>query len=119
LVLAVVVNAANLQDRDGGKLVLTKLVGMLSEWVQALGGWVLEIVTRSDDVHTRAVLPRRWIGERTCAWPGKYRRLSKDDEAKTETGETLIYLAMTHVMVRRLCGTSVPNQASYPSHTVS
>jgi hypothetical protein len=43
------------------------------------------------------VLPRRWIVERTFAWLGKYRRLSKDYEALTETSEALIYALMVHV----------------------
>ena len=118
LLLAVVVHAANIQDRDGAKLVLAQLVGKfprlhliwadggyagkLIDWVKEVGGWILEIVKRSDDVHTFEVLPKRWIGERTFAWLGKYRRLSKDYEAKTHTSEAMIYLAMIHLMVRRL-----------------
>lgn len=118
LVLAVVVHAANIQDRDGAKLVLAKLpgrfprlqiiwadggyAGQLIAWVQELGGWVLEIVKRSKDASGFAVVPKRWIVERTFAWLGKYRRLSKDYEAKTHTSETVIYLAMIHLMVRRL-----------------
>jgi putative transposase len=124
LVLAVVVHAASVQDRDGAKLVLAKLVGRfprlrriwadgsyggaLVEWARTLAGWVLEIVKRPDDLHSFQVLPKRWIVERTFAWLGKYRRLSKDYEAKTETSETLIYLAMIHLMVRRLCADPLP-----------
>jgi len=81
---------------DGGD------AGQLIDWVKELGGWILEIVKRSDDLHTFAVLPKRWIGERTFAWLGKDRRLSKDDEAKTQSSEAMIYLAMIHLMVRRL-----------------
>ncbi|MCD6291590.1 MAG: transposase, partial [Anaerolineae bacterium] len=51
------------------------------------------------------VLPRRWVVERTFAWLGKYRRLSKDYEYLTETSEAMIYAAMTHLMVRRLART--------------
>jgi putative transposase len=42
------------------------------------------------------------VVERTFAWLGRYRRLSKDYEAQTDTSEALIYAAMTHLMVRRL-----------------
>jgi putative transposase len=48
------------------------------------------------------VLPKRWIVERTFGWFGKYRRLSKDDEYLTQSSEALIYIAMTHLMVRRI-----------------
>ena len=48
------------------------------------------------------VLPRRWVVERTFAWLGRNRRLSKDYERRCETTETWIYLAMTRLMLRRL-----------------
>ena len=112
------VHAASVQDRDGAKLVLNKLVGQfprlrliwadggyagqLIGWAQALGGWLLEIVKRSDDVRGFEVLPHRWIVGRTFAWLGRYRRLSKDYEALPESSEAFIYVAMTQVMLRRL-----------------
>ena len=116
--LAVVVHAANIQDRDGAKLVLAKLkgrcsrlkliwadggyAGQLIDWTRRLGRWVLEIVRRSDNISGFVVLPKRWIVERTFSWFGRYRRLSKDFETLTESSEAMIYLAMTHLMVRRL-----------------
>jgi putative transposase len=118
LVLAVVVHAANVQDRDGAKLVLAKLLGhvprlhllwadggytgKLVDWVQQTCGWALEIVKRGDDVSGFQVLPKRWIVERTFAWLGRYRRLSKDYEATTASGEAWVMVAMIHLMVRRL-----------------
>jgi putative transposase len=48
------------------------------------------------------VVPKRWVVERTVAWLGKYHRLRKDDEARTDTSEVLMDVAMTPVMVRRL-----------------
>jgi len=65
-------------------------------------------VKRSDNVHSFEVLPKRWIAERTFAWLGKYRRLSKDYEAKPETSEAMIYLTMIQLMVRRLKPTHHP-----------
>jgi putative transposase len=47
-------------------------------------------------------LPRRWVVERTFAWLGRYRRLSKDDEALPETEEAWIFLAMSSLMLARL-----------------
>jgi putative transposase len=76
--------------------------GKLISWVLTNCGWVLEIVKRSDDVKGFQVLPRRWVVERTFAWFGRYRRLSKDYETLPETSEAMIYAAMSRLMVRRL-----------------
>lgn len=50
---------------------------------------------------TFTILPRRWVVERTFAWIGKYRRMSKDYEYWTQTSETMIYLCMTRTMIGR------------------
>ncbi len=121
LLLAVVVHPANIQDRDGAKLVIDKLTGRfprmrlvwadagyagkLIEWVWALTGWALEIVKRPRDSHHFQVLPRRWVVERTFAWLSRCRRLSKDYEALSETTEAWIHIAMIHLMLRRLAPT--------------
>ncbi len=118
LIIAVVVHAASMQDRDGAKLLLEPIkeglprlqliwadgayAGKLIEWVEQVCGWVLEIVKRGDQVKGFQVLPRRWVVERTFGWLGRYRRLSKDYEYLTETSEAMIYAAMIHLMVRRL-----------------
>jgi putative transposase len=117
LILAVVVHGAQIQDRDGAKLVIEKLKGLyprltliwadggyagqLVQWVADFGGWLLEIVRRSDDTKGFQVLPKRWIVERTLAWLGKYRRLSKDYEFLPKTSEAWVQVAMIHLMVRR------------------
>ena len=72
------------------------------DWVLSLSGWVLEIVQRPKGSHAFEVLPRRWVVERTLAWLGRCRRLSKDYEALPETTESWVYIAMTHLMLRRL-----------------
>jgi len=71
-------------------------------WALTVYGWALEIVKRPDDATGFRVLPRRWVVERTFGWLGRCRRLSKDYEALPETSEAWIYLAMTHLMLRRL-----------------
>ena len=117
MILCVVVHSAGIQDRDGAKLAIGKLVGVfgrlkliwadggyagkLVEWVAAMG-WVLEIVKRSDDVKGFKVLPKRWIVERTFAWIGRYRRHSKDYEQLTESSETMIRISMINLMLHRL-----------------
>jgi putative transposase len=53
-------------------------------------------------VHTFRVLPRRWVVERTFAWLGQSRRLSKDYERLPATSEAMIYGAMSRLMLRRL-----------------
>lgn len=47
------------------------------------------------------ILPRRWVVERTFAWIGKYRRMSKDYEYWSQTSESMIYLCMTRTMISR------------------
>ena len=56
----------------------------------------------SDDVKGFKLLPRRWVVERTFAWLGRFRRMSKDYEFHPETSESIVHLAMISIMVRRL-----------------
>ena len=116
--MVVVVHAADIQDRDGARLALTRLVGRfprlelvwadgayagrLVQWARNVGGWTLELVRRPPHHDTFEVIPRRWVVERTFAWLGRYRRLSKDYEELTQTTEAWIYAAMTGLMLRRL-----------------
>ena len=76
--------------------------GWLVEWVRNMGGWDLELVRRPSGQHTFEILPRRWVVERTFAWLGRYRRLSKDYEELPQTTEAWVYTAMTGLMLRRL-----------------
>jgi len=71
-------------------------------WAQAELGYVLEVVARSPGTTGFAVLPRRWVVERSFAWLGRYRRLSKDYEALTATSEAMIWAAFGTTMLRRL-----------------
>jgi putative transposase len=61
----------------------------------------VEIVKRSQ-LHTFKVLPRRWVVERTFGWLGRYRRLNRDYERHTLTGEIMVHLAMIRLMLARL-----------------
>ena len=71
-------------------------------WAEAELGYLLEVVARPAGSHSFAVLPRRWVVERSFAWLGRYRRLSKDYEALTATSEAMIWAAASTTMVRRL-----------------
>jgi putative transposase len=51
---------------------------------------------------TPRVLPRRWVVERTIAWLGQSRRLSRDYERLPEVSEAMIYGTMSRLMLRRL-----------------
>ena len=117
--LKVLVTEANIGDRDGADWLLSSLgerFGRL-ELVWVDGGFSGEafaahiakecqlkiaVVKRSDDLKGFVLLPRRWVVERTFAWLGNYRRLSKDYEYSVYSSEAMIYAAMTHLMVRRL-----------------
>jgi putative transposase len=118
LLLFVKVTGANIQDRDGAKQLLDEVKermprlsliwadggyrGKLLTWVATTCLWLLQVVKRNDDVKGFVVLPRRWVVERTFAWIGRNRRLSKDYERACESSETFVYLAMIHLMLKRL-----------------
>lgn len=124
-VLAVVVHEANIQDYHGARPTLTDLGQRqwerlqkiladaiykgdkaLREWVKAQFGWELEIVERTPGQKGFQVLPKRWVIERTFAWLGRNRRLSKDYELRPETSAAWIWVAMTALLTRRLASTA-------------
>lgn len=121
LVLAVVVHAASVQDRDGARRVLAvlqhaftrlRLIWADSIYRGSLADWLwhlrprrqirLEIVKRQDHQSGFVVQPHRWIIERTFGWLGRHRRLSKDYETLPGSSEAMIYLAMIRLMLGRL-----------------
>ena len=65
-------------------------------------GWELEVKTREPGVKGFAVLPKRWVVERTFAWQGRYRRNSRDYERRTDSSESMLRISSLHVMLRRL-----------------
>lgn len=122
LILKVRVHAASVQDRDGAALVLDQLdeplAGIQCIWADGgyagpkLQDWMrqrfagrtprLEIVRRSDTQKGFAVLPRRWVVERTFSWLTQHRRLARDYERTESSAEAWIDLAMIRVQLRRL-----------------
>ena len=117
LVLKAFVSEANYYDGTVGSWLLPGLrqrflrlkklwadgtyAGTFVEQAQAVGIDV-EITSRLSDVPGFQVIAHRWVSERTFAWLGNYRRLSKDYEYLTATSAAMIYIAMMHLMVRRI-----------------
>jgi putative transposase len=63
--------------------------------------WDLEIVSRPPGGGF-VLLPKRWVAERTFAWLGRSRRLSKDYERRTDSSEAMVRASSIHLMLRRL-----------------
>ena len=116
-----IVHPADIQDRDGGILLLATLFGMYPflkmlfadggyqgpEFHKALAKIMLhletEIVRRSDQAKGFVVLPRRWVVERTLAWLNRCRRLAKDWENLNRKALAFLRLASIRLMLRKLC----------------
>jgi len=118
LVLMVVVHSAGIEDRDGAKDLFEKAkkvfpkmkhvwadggyAGKLVDFVSKTFDWVLEIVRRDANQEGFKLLKRRWVVERTFGWMIFWRRTAKDWEHDPKTSETVVYLTMIHLMLRRL-----------------
>ena len=114
------VHAADVQDRDGGALVMATLFGSYPFLMklyadggyqgpgfrlavkEIMAGLNVEIVKRSDQAKGFLVLPKRWIVERTFAWLGRCRRLAKDFEATIASAIAWLLLAHVRMLSRRL-----------------
>ncbi|ADJ22528.1 Transposase and inactivated derivatives-like protein [Hyphomicrobium denitrificans ATCC 51888] len=121
LLLHAVVHPADIQDRDGGVLVMATLFEMFPflkklfvdsgykgpKFANALAKVrphiEIEIVKRSDQVSSFVVLPKRWIVERTIAWLNRCRRLAKDWECLNRKALAFLRLASIRLMLRKLC----------------
>jgi transposase len=118
------VHAADIQDRDGGVLLMNALFGLYPFLLRlyADSGYQgpkfqdglttayrqinLEIVKRCD-VGKFVVLPKRWIVERTIAWLNRCRRLAKDWECRNRNSLAFLRWASIRLMLRRLCQNTV------------
>ena len=116
-----IVHPADIQDRDGGIVLMATLFGMYPflqtliadaayqgpKFHRALATILpylqVEIVKRADQVKGFAVLPKRWIVERTIAWLNRCRRLAKDWECLNRKARAFLYLASIRLMLRKLC----------------
>jgi putative transposase len=119
LLLAVVVTAANVDDRVGAQLLAFRAHAKYPtlkhiwadsgyngakwhEWFQWFCGWVIEVVKRGAAATGFQVTPRRWVVERSFAWMDRYRRLSKDYEVLNDSSETRCRLAAIRTILKRL-----------------
>lgn len=119
--LHAIVHCADIQDRDGGILLLATLAGMhpclkklfadsayqgpkfQNALARTLPHLETEIVKRSDQAKGFVVLPRRWVVERTIAWLNRCRRLAKDWENLNRKALAFLRLASIRLMLRKLC----------------
>lgn len=117
-----VVHAADLQDRDGGVLLMGALFGLypfllklyadagyqgarFRDGLHAVCRSVNVEIVRRCDTHKFVVLPKRRIVERTIAWLNRCRRLAKDWECLNRSALAFLRWASIRLMVRRLCKT--------------
>lgn len=112
------VHAASVQDRDGAKPLLRAsrrmwcfvetvfadggYAGKLVDWAKQKTHLALQIIKRPRALPRFEPLPRRWVVERSFAWLIKNRRLVRDFEQRTDVAETLIRIAATATMLRRI-----------------
>ena len=115
-----IVHAADIQDRDGGAMLLANLFDLCPSLLKifADGGYQgpvfkqsvktilskveVEIVKRSDAAKGFVLLPKRWVVERTFAWLNRCRRLAKDWECLNKKARAFLALASIRFMIRRL-----------------
>ena len=119
LLVGLEVHSAGIQDRDGASDVLKKVAARypflrhvfadggyagpkLRDALKAIGRWTVQIVKRSDTAQGFEVLPRRWVVERTLAWLGRCRRLSKDWEKSIASAEAWVLIAHIRRVTRHL-----------------
>jgi putative transposase len=133
MMLAVLVTAADVDDGTAATELFTRLGGQpmshvkkmyadskyhnftLYEWVEENVEWELEIVRRPEGAKGWVLLPIRWTVERTFAWLGRCRRLSKDREKSVRSSEAFVKLAMIHLMLNRLAPKKMDAEFHYRS----
>src|SRR4051794_19323269 len=129
LLLGVIVHAADVQDADGAGDLLRQLK-RLYPWLKVvfadsvydrlaaallacfLLGLTLVVIRRLAGTEGFAVVPRRWVAERTLGWLGRWRRLAKEHEELPEVSETMVKLAVIRLMLHRLAH---PNRKRLPT----
>ena len=117
-VLRVLVHAADISESEGGIWLINEhrealaaldsirvdqgYKAMFVEWVAKYTTSTVEVVEKPKDQVGFAVLPKRWVVERTFAWLGNYRQLSKEYDRRPESTEAWMYLASIDILLKRL-----------------
>jgi putative transposase len=117
-VLRALVHAADISESEGAIWLLNEYADVLTsldtirvdqgykamfvEWVGKYMTCTVEVVEKPADQVGFAVLPKRWVVERTFAWLGRYRQLSKEYDHYPESTESWIYLASIDILLKRL-----------------
>lgn len=118
-IMTAVIHPADIQDRDGALMVAAR-IRSLFPWLRHLiadggyageklrnglaqiGQWTIEIIKRSDQARGFVVLPKRWIVERSFAWLGRCRRLTRDVEATISSSEAWLMIAHIRRVLRKI-----------------
>lgn len=117
--IIVLVHAANIHDSRAAREVLTALFSVVDtikkiwadgaykgeefvQWVKEKFDCIFEVVEKKKSGKGFQVLPRRWVVERTFAWLGRSRRLSKDYERKITSSEGQVYIASSRLILRQI-----------------
>jgi putative transposase len=135
LLLSVLVVPASVQDRDGGQRLLVDhyfdhwrcrhivadggFAGRFVDWADTIMKTSVEIVNKKPGQRGFAVLPKRWVVERSLAWITAHRRLARDYERRPAISESFIHWAMIRTMTRRLARRAVSARWGRPSTTNS
>jgi len=118
LLLRVLVHSADITESEGAEWLLgqhhhafprLKTVradqgykGWLVDWAKRYTSFQLEIIEKPPEQRGFAVIPKRWVVERTFAWLGRNRQLSKEYDREASCSESFVYLASIHLMLKRL-----------------
>jgi len=131
LLLAVAVLPASIQDGEAARVVLQQVTARefprlellwadsaygrydLPDWVEGHRQYTLHIVSRPEGSKGFVLLPKRWVVERTFGWIGRYRRLSKDYERRSDSSEAMVQIASVHLMLQRLAPSDIRNAYGY------
>lgn len=118
LLLRVLVHPADITESEGAEWLLGQhqhsfprlqtvradqgYKGWLLEWAKRYTSLAIDIIEKPAGQRGFAVIPKRWVVERTLAWLGRNRQRSKEYDREASCSESFVYLASIHLMLKRL-----------------